>query len=493
MSEDNSQQTSSLLGESIRGVIWSLADRGGSGAISVLVHIVLARLLVPEYFGVIAMARVGVELIGLFNDLGFAQAIIQRDELEDEHLDSALWSLMGIGLILSAVGYVASPLVALFFDEPQLEDVFKVLVLQIPIMSASAVPVAILKRRMRFKVLSVRSLFAVTVAGGIAIGLAFLGWGVWALVAKSLIDVCVGAVVLWAAVEWRPRVAFSKAHFRDLFSFGANITGAKFVNFFTRQADDLIIGYFLGSTALGFYSVAYEILQGLTSLLARTMTSVALPAFSRLQHEADQLRKAFVTSVSGASLLSFPVFLLFAAVAPEFFEVIYGDKWIDSAPIAQILAFVGVLHTAALFNPPIIKARGRADWAFLLSLVNAVGNVAGFFIGVTFGVEGVAIAFVAWGYLFTPFELVCVHRLIDFRVGEYLTNVGRSFVSALGIAAAVRGLGWLLAPHLPTWVSLGIMVGVGLLGHYLFVRFIVGLSITDLTARLREELGNLEK
>lgn len=492
MAPDDHNDTSGLLGKSIRGVIWSLADKGGSGLISVVVHILLARLLVPEYFGIIAMARVGVEFIGLFKDLGFAQAIIQRDEIDDEHLDTGLWTLFGIGMVLAVIGFACAPLIAMAFEEPELETVFKVLVLQLPIAGTSAIPIALLKRRMRFKVLSVRSLFAVTTGGLVAVVMAFLGFGVWALVAKSLVDACVGAIVLWAAIDWRPAIGYSKRHFKDLFSFGANITASNFVNFFTRQADDIIIGYFLGSRALGFYSVAYEILLALTDLLARTMTGVAFPAFSRLQHETARLKEAFVMSVYGASLLSFPVFFLFAAVAPEFFEVVYGEKWLDSAPIAQILAFVGVLHTAALFNPPILKAKGKPNWEFLLSTVNAIGNVCGFLIGAQFGVEGVALAFVLWGYFFTPIELYFVHKLVAFEVGDYLKKVGRSFFASLSIAGLVWLLGRATDPWLPVWLKLALMIAAGFAGHYLFVRFIAGYSFTRLKSRLRKELSALD-
>jgi PST family polysaccharide transporter len=219
---------------------------------------------------------------------------------------------------------------------------------------------------------------------------------------------------------------------------------------------------------------------------------VALPAFSRLQHETERLKQAFVMSVYGASLLSFPVFFLFAAVAPEFFEVVYGAKWLDSAPVAQVLAFIGVLHTAALFNPPIIKAKGKANWEFRLSFINAIGNVGGFLIGAQFGIEGVALAFVLWGYVFTPVELYFVHKLVGYDVPGYIKKVSRSFVAGLSIAAVVWLFGQMTSDLLPAWARLAIMIPMGFAGHYLFVRYIAGLSVTDLKSRLRKELSALD-
>jgi PST family polysaccharide transporter len=490
--EETSSQASTLqtlLSDSVFGVVWSGIQKGGASVISVLVHIVLARLLLPKHFGLVAMANVAVAFIGLVKDQGFGAAIIQRDNLEDKHLDAALWTVLVVGIVLAAAGIGAAPWVALFFDSPRLEPVLQVLVLSIPLASVSSIPEALLRRRMEFKSLSIRTLIANVVGGAVAVGAAFAGWGVWALVALSLTKMLVSTVVLWIATGWLPGLTYSIRHMKDLFSFGANITGQKILNFFNRQADDIIIGYFLGASALGFYSVAYEILKGMTNIVSRTMTNVALPAFSRLQNDIPRLKRAFLTAVRTTSVVSIPIFVLYAVVAEDLFLVIYNPKWLPAVSTSQVLAFIGILHSLVLFNPPILKSLGKPHWELALSVLNVVGNLTGFLIGVQYGFFWVAVAYVARGYLFAPVELYLVQTLIDFEVSEYVDALVFPLIGAVLVAVSVFGVHQLLPEATGEYISLasGLLAGGGAYAVYAY------LALPDRTRRLvgriRQELG----
>jgi len=477
-----------LVAESLRGVLWAAFDNVGSSAIGVTVHIVLARLLVPEHFGLVALATVAVSFIGLLKDQGFATALIQRDELEDAHLHAAFWTLLAVGFVLCAIGVAVAPGLAWIFDEPRLSPVLRVMLIHIPLASVESVPVAVLKRNLRFKTLSLRTMVAQTSTGVIAIALAFLGWGVWALVAKSVLNTIIGSIVLWAAVDWRPRIRYSVDHARQLFSFGMNVTGSKVVNFANRQADDVIIGYFLGTTALGYYSVAYEILKGMTKLLSRTMTTVALPAFSRLQDDIPRLRKAWLAGLRLTGLSAFPIYILYIAVAPEFFAVVYGPKWSDAVPASRILSFIGVLHSVALFNPPVLKALGKPEWDFKLTSLNAVGNTIGFLIAAQFNFVWVAAAYVIRGYCFTPIEVYFVQTLLEFEWSELFRALGFPLIGCGMMVAAVFGLRYLLFDLVSAPVLLGVSIvfGLGLFAAYAFL-FLPD-DIWRLIGRIREEI-----
>ena len=488
--EDSDRESKgTLFSDSIYGVVWSAVQKGGASIISVIVHIVLARLLLPKHFGLVAMANVAVAFIGLVKDQGFGPAIIQRDNLESRHLDAALWTVLGVGLLLAAAGFAAAPWVALFFDAPKLEPVLRVLLLSIPLASVSSIPEAILRREMEFKSLSVRTLLANLVGGTVAVIMAFIGWGVWALVALSLTKTVVGTVVLWVATGWWPKLTYSIDHLKDLFSFGVNITGQKILNFFNRQADDIIIGYFLGASALGFYSVAYEILKGMTDIVARTMTNVALPAFSRLQNDLPRLRKAFLTAVRTTALISFPAFVLYGVVAHDLFLVIYEPKWLPSVPTSQVLACIGILHSVVLFNPPILKSLGKPHWELSLSVLNVVGNLTGFLIGVQFGFFWVAVAYVTRGYLFAPIELHLVHRLIDFDVGEYLRGLFFPALGSILLAASVLGAQALLPADSIGEIRLAIGILVGLATYSAYTYFALPDQTRRVVGMIRKEVG----
>jgi PST family polysaccharide transporter len=485
---DGADDEQGLFSKSLYGLMWSALDNIGSSGISVVVHIVLARLLAPQAFGLIALGRVAVSFIGLLKDQGFGVALIQRDELEEMHLHVAFWTLLGVGFVLSGLGFVAAPYIAMIFDEPKLGPVLQIMILNVPIASVEAVPKAILKRNLEFKTISIRTMLATIVGGLSAIALAFAGWGVWALVAQSVVSTLTGAVVLWTAVDWLPGFKYSIEHLKHLFSFGVNITGQKIMNFVNRQADDIIIGYFLGTTALGYYSVAYEILNGMTDLLSRTMTDVALPAFSRLQNEIPKLRRAWLGGIQMTGLISFPIFLLYIGVAPELFDVVYGPKWAPAVPASRVLSCIGILHAVALFNPPVLKALGKPEWEFRLSVLNVFGNVIGFTIAAQFGIVWVALAYVVRGYLFTPVELYFVRELIDYDVPDYLKTLAFPLFGGGVMLAAVMALRWYIGDWVPNiaLLAISIVTGLSLFAGYAFA-FLPD-SASQVIQRIREEL-----
>jgi O-antigen/teichoic acid export membrane protein len=479
-----------LFGKSLSGIIWSGIERSGTAIVSVIVHIALARLLVPEHFGIVAMANVVIGFISLLKDQGFVEAIIQREDLEPLHLDTAMWAITAQGFLMAALGVALAPLVAFFFSEPELTDVFRVLVLTIPIMGTSSLPTAVLKREMDFKPLSLRALFASVVSGVIAVGLAIWGFGVWSLVFKTIVYHIVAAIILWKACKWVPRLRFSKQHFKDLFAFGANITGERVLNYFNRQFDDLLVGAVLGSKALGYYTVAYEILKGLTSVLGRTGSQVALPLFSRLQSDAKRLSGAYLTAVQSTAIIAFPIFALFIVAAPELFMLVYGPQWAPSVPLARVLALIGILHSVLLLNGPIFKARGKPSWSLWLTVLNVVGNVIGFSVAVFVfhSTLAVAAAYVIRGYLLMPVPLYYLKKLVDFRVAQFVGRLVFPTLATLAMVAAAFGVKALMPD---VWLSLRtatiIVAGFGV--YFGLVYLFLPESARRLVGRIREQLS----
>lgn len=421
------------------GVFWSAVQTWGSQLISLVVFVVLARLLAPVDFGLVALATVYLAFVQIFLDQGFADAIVQREKLEKAHLDTAFWATIGIALVLLAIAFATAGLIAGLFSEDELAPVIRWLSLTFVVGALASVQQAILRRALLFKRLAVRSLIA-TVCGGIAgLTLAASGFGVWSLVGQQLVGGFAGVVVLWAASPWRPGRALSRRHFRELWSFGINIVGMNFLNFFNRRSDDLLIGYFLGPVALGFYTVGYRMLRIVTKVVANTMTQVAFPTFSRLQTQPDRMRRAFYSATQLTSLIAFPAFIALAVLAPEFVETVYGEQWAPSATIMQILAFIGILHASYYFNRSVILGAGRPTWALALATITAVANVVAFSIAVHWGIVAVAIAYVARAYLFSPLPLIVVHRIIGLDVRAYLGQFAVPLAGSLVMAAVMLG------------------------------------------------------
>ncbi|UCG17703.1 MAG: lipopolysaccharide biosynthesis protein [Phycisphaerales bacterium] len=406
----------SLRQRAVQGVVWSAIQNWGSNLLSMAVFLVLARLLMPEAFGLVALASAFTGFLAVFLTQGFGGAIVQRSELEPEHLDTAFWINVLSGVALTAICIACAGVVARLFGEPQLKPLVRWLSLSLLIGAFSATQEAILMRRLAFKSLAIRRLVASAAGGCVGIGMAVGGLGVWSLVGQNLAGGLVGVAALWQASEWRPGFNVSAKHARDLFSFGINMLGIQILRFVNRRADTMLIGYFLGPVALGYYTVAYGLLLRMTQMLMQTVSSVSLPTFSRLQHDPGQMRHAFFTAIRMTSLLAFPAFIGVATLAPELVPGLFGSKWTPSIPVMQILALIGILQSVQYFNGSVILAMGKPSWLLALRALSTVVHVTAFAVAVRWGIVAVAGAFVMSGYILSPLPAWMVHKLIGVKL-----------------------------------------------------------------------------
>jgi O-antigen/teichoic acid export membrane protein len=422
----------------VQGLFWSIVQSWGRQAISVIIFAVLARLVGPSAFGQIALVGVFISFIQVFIDQGFPIAIIQRDNLESEHLDTAFWTNVGISSLLTVIGILGAPLIAEGFKEPQITPIIQYLSLGFIINAFSSVPQAILNRNLEFRPLALRALTAILVGGILGIFMAFQGFGVWSLVGKQLAEGVIGAIALWWASDWKPKLRFSIQHFKDLFLFGSHIVLTNIFEFFNRQSDNLLIGYFLGTTALGYYTIAYRILMIITSLLTGVVNQVTMPAFSRLQREIEHLQSSFYKATQFVSIVAFPIFTAIAILSPELISVFFGKEWLPSVPVLQALSFVGAQHSISYLYTDVILAMGKSSWRLKLNCLNAITNVLVFAFTVQWGYLAVAIGLAIQAcFIATPLFLLAVKKLIHIQLKTYLFQFFSPILSSIIMAASV--------------------------------------------------------
>ena len=459
-----------LREKAVNGLVWSVIQKWGRAAISTVAFIALARLLPPEAFGLVALATVVTAFIEILLDQGFSAAIVQRTDLEPEHLDTAFWISVLIGLLLTLGAIAASELAAAFFNEPELAPVIRWLSLSFIFVALSSTQTAILQRDLKFKSLAARSTAAALVGGVVGVGMAFAGFGVWSLVGQNLVRALVGVIVLWRASNWRPGLKVSKKHYRELFTFGASVTGTNLLNTLTRRSDDFLIGYFLGPTLLGYYTVGYRLLLVTMRLVTGIVNSVAFPTFSRIQQNRTRTRRAFYEVTQYTSLLAFPVFIGLAVLAPELVTALFGEQWAPSIPIMQILALIGILLSVLAFNGSVMRASGKPSWQFGIMLLTAVCSVIGFLIAVRWGIVAVAASFVIVGYLLAPLSYVAVRKLIQIDFRTYLGQFVAPLSASLIMAAVILGLKSVLGHQaLNLFLQLSIYVTAGVLSYLLVI------------------------
>ncbi|UCC53301.1 MAG: lipopolysaccharide biosynthesis protein, partial [Anaerolineaceae bacterium] len=356
------------------------------------------------------------------------------------------------------------------------------------LVALSSTQSAILRRDLAFKNLAARSLTATIVGGIVGVGMAIAGFGVWSLVGMNLARGMAGVIVLWQASDWRPRLHISKKHYKELFSFGISITGNNVLRVLVRRSDDFLIGYFLGPTMLGFYTIGYRLLLMIIRLVTGIINSVAFPTFSRIQHNPIRMRGAFYKVTQYTNLLAFPVFIGLALLASKLIPALFGAEWAQSIPIMQILALSGILQGVLLLNGSVLKATGKPSWQFGIMLVTAVCSVIGFLLAVRWGIIAVAAAFVIVSYLMAPISYIAVRRQIQVDVKSYLGKFALPLFASLIMILVIVGLKYVIEPQgLHAYAELFVYIVAGAVTYTL----VVGLTapsilrqVVDLTSPL---------
>lgn len=437
-----------------------------------IIFLLLARLLGPEDFGLVAFAGVYIRFMGPIVDQGFAAAIMQRQELEPEHLDTAFWTNLAIAIGIAALTAVNAKIISKLFAMPQLEPVLVWLSLSFIFMALSGIQDAILRRKFGFKAIALRSLVAVLVGGVVGVIMAFLGYGVWSLVGRELVTPLVSVFLLWRTCDWRPSFTFSIRHFKELFHFGIHILGNNLLTLVNRRSDRFIIGYVLGPVALGYYTVAYRVLDIMVHLFSSTIQRVAMPTYARLQNEPERLKRAFYSVMQMISLIVFPAFLGVCAIAPELVPALFGEKWAPSIPVMQILTFFGLLQCLLAAKGAVIVGVGKPAWRFGLQVIYAVANVIGFLIAVKWGIVAVAASYAVVGYFFAPLWFYAVYRLIHIRIGAYLWHFFPPLFASIIMLACVLALKTFLSDRIGEVMIIPIFIMTGVIVYILAIRLL---------------------
>lgn len=459
--------TTSLTSLTLRGISWSGGSRFARLGLRLIISAILARLLLPEDFGLVGMVFVFAGVIGMFSELGLGAAVIQRQDVTEEHLSSVFWANVITGLALTLLMIGLAPGIAYFYGEERLIPITMALGTRFFISSFGIVHRTLLTKYLELKKIAVIEVVAMGLAGGIAILLAFQGMGVWTLVIHSIILSTITVLLFWGWSEWRPRLLFRWSRMRELFGFSFNLLGFRFVNYFNRNLDNLLIGKFLGSSALGYYDRAYQLMLFPLENISGVLSRVLFPAFSAIQDDLPKLRQVYLRATRYISVVTFPMMLGLFVVAPEFIRVVFGSRWEPSILLLQVLCLIGLEQSISNTVGWIYLSQGRTDVMFKWGLLS-VGIVAtSFFIGIQWSVEGVAIAYAIASILLTFPGFYIPFRLINLSTGIFFRNFTLTFATSLGMAIIVFGCRFYLKNSLQAndAVILFSCAGVGIISY----------------------------
>lgn len=452
----------SLRGRVLRGLGWKVATQVVLQGSRAIVSVALARLLLPEEFGLAMMAVVVSTLALIFSDMALGAALIQRKELTQADRSTVFWLSVIVGSVFTAAcALLAGPLAALY-DEPRVESLF-VLISPVFVLTAlGSTHTTLLTREMDFKSLEIRMMLGTLAGAAVGVTAAAMGVGSEAIIIQYLITAATSTVLVWVTLRWRPSLIFSTATLRSLGGYSARVFGSRVLFYVSRNADSLLIGRFLGPAALGAYTVAYNVMLVPFSKLAGPIQEVMFPAMARIQDDRRRIGSIWLRVNHIVAAFALPGMLGLIVIAPEFVSVVLGDRWQAAVTPIQILAWVGVLQSLVRLNGSVQQACDRTDVMFRWSLLIASANLVAFAVGVSWGIVGVAVAYALTNTLLQPVNVWLTGRIVGISLATFCRNLaGTVRATAVMLAAIVPLRQLLVAEDVADSLRLAAVVVVG--------------------------------
>lgn len=436
-----------LTGRSVRGGAVTMIAQLVKMIVQFGTTVILARLLLPEAFGLVAMVAVLLTFLETFKDLGLSAATVQRASISHAEVSTLFWVNVGLGAAAALLMLPLAPLLAWFYGEPALRNITLAFGAGFLISGFSTQHLALLRRQMRFSLLAAIQMGAEIVAMAAAVAAALAGADYWSLVIQRLVWAVCLAAGGWLFCGWRPGRPAGLRQVRDLLGFGGNVTGSNLANLLVRNLDQILIGWYWGATPLGYYDRAYKVLLVPITSLNFPLFSVAMPTLSRLADQPDRYRRAYLRVVEKLNMVAMPAAALLVAAPDLVVHLLFGPEWAAATPI---MAWLGI---AALYQPILqtfgwlLMTQNRTNemlrWGTVCSAITAAGIVA----GLPFGADGVAAGFALSGLLV---RLPCQFWVIG-RCGPVAArDLYGSMLPSLAAALAVGGTVWGLR-HVSLW------------------------------------------
>jgi len=416
-----------LKQQAVSGIKWSGISMCAVTALQFVTLAILARLLTPTDFGLMGMIMMVIGFAQAFADMGISNAIIHRQDATRDQLSSLYWLTIFSGVIIFCVVCASTPLVVVFYRESRLPNLLYLTALIFLITPFGHQFQILLQKNLEFDRLAKIEMATAVINFTVATGSAFSGLGVYSLIwgqlAATTTKVALLCSVGWQ--HWRPSFHFKKRDLKGFLSFGLYQMGERSINYLNSNLDFLLIGSMLGASALGYYTLAYNLIIKPSSMINPVITNVAFPVFSRIQNETEKLRRGYLKVLQLLSTVNFPIMVGLAAVAPVAIPVIVGEQWRLSIILIQILAIVGLLRSTGNPIGALLLAKGRADFGFKWNLGLMLTQIPGLYLGAKLGgAVGVAIAFSILMALYSLFNyLILIRTLLGPCLREYFRSM----------------------------------------------------------------------
>lgn len=443
-------------------LFWKLLERGGTQGIQFIVQIVLARLLLPEMYGTVALVTVFITLAQVFVQSGLGTALIQKKEADNVDFSSVFYLSLGLAGVLYALLFIFAPFISRFYHDTKLIPVLRVLGIILFFGAVNGIQNAWVSRHMMFKELFKRSIGALLISGIAGIVAAYAGLGIWALVIQQLTNQASITVIMWFTVKWRPIRAFSLDKVKALFSFGWKLLLSSLLDQLYRDLRTLVIGRIYSSSTLGFYNKGEQFPKIIVSNINGSIQAVMLPALSAHQDDRQRVKAMMRRAIKTSSFIMFPMMIGMAVVAEPMVRLLLTDKWLPAVPFLQVFCFTYMLWPIHTANLQAINALGRSDIFLKLEVIKKVVGLIILVVSVPMGVYAIALGGVVSGISSSFINAWPNKKLLNYSYAEQLKDIA----PALGLSLLMGAIVYLVGTF-PTadWQKLMVQVPVGAVAY----------------------------
>lgn len=449
----------------VTSLFWKLAERGGSQGIQFLIQIMLARLVLPEDYGIIGLVAIFISIGRVFVQSGLSTALVQKKDPDNLDFSSVFYLSLGLSVLLYLVLFFLAPFVADYYGSDQIVPVLRVLSITLLFGTINSVQNAVIARNLEFKKLFLSSTGAVLISGIVAVIMAHKGFSVWALVWQQIINEILFTLTLWFTVQWRPELSFSFTRVKSLFAFGWKLLVSYLIDTLYRQSWGLIIGKVFNPAMLGFYNRGEQFPSLVVTNVNGSIQAVMFPVLASQQDDRQRVVNLMRRSIVTSSFIIFPMMVGLTVIAEPLIVLLLTPKWLPSVPFLQIFCMGYALWPIHTANLQAINALGRSDIFLKLEIFKKAVGIIVLAISISRGVYAIALGGVVTSVISTFINAYPNKQLLGYGYKEQWSDIMPSLVLSLLMGVMVYGLKWLslsLLATLTLQVTLGAILYVGM-------------------------------
>ncbi len=467
MTFDAEARSAFVKKKAIQGTFWSYLSYILGKLLSFVTTIILARILLPEEFGLVGYATVVIDYLDVINTLGLGTAVISRKDKIEEASNIAFYSSAILGALLFLIAWIAAPYAALYFNEPAVTPLLRAISTVLPLNALGAIPGAHIQKNLRFKIKIIPDFTSSLTKGLVSVLLAWAGFGVWSLIWGQIASAVTVTVLYWFLAKWRPTRQFDSQVSKEMLTFGGHIVAIGFIGVLLNNVDYLIVGRVLGAAALGYYTLAYRMPELVIRTINLGVDRVAHPILSTLQWDQDQLRSVYRNYLFYTSLVIIPAGIGLALLSAPIIRIFYSSEWEPSIPVMQWISLAVMVASMGHIPGVLYKAINRPDILNKLAVIKLPLTIAILWYGTRRGIVGVALGHVVLSFIKVILDTVVAGRFVNFGLRDVLKTLSpalwASFVMGVALLPIVLFSNLPDLPKLITSVTLGGGVYVGML------------------------------